>query len=421
MALHLRPTPTEVVDAYTRGLACYRKGQYAQAVSRLSLLRDHGGMTGNIATYYHALSHRQLALEAMRKREYSTAEVHLREAMAGIGRESDLAAYLAKLSARKGLFERCQQQMDLAREQNPQSPKMWRDHALAQWRAGRRVEAAMTLTEGLRRFGDDPDLLVQMGLFHAAEEQFEAAQAFLERAVAANPGSPEAHAYLGLVAMSLLDPAGAVRRFQRAFELRPTDLLLAHNLALAAKAAQESGVNVVIRLPERPVSSADSHVLQLAEYVAAEPDFLTAVLATPPSLMDVEVFGILERVVSVSLEAHPRYADLHLRRSEILHRLGRVRESIVSARRALRINPDYLQCRVHLGNVLAKIGRNRQAARELRKAVLAGADWPDVHYRLAETLTADGKTNQAADHLRRALKLNANFTPAAEALRRSAA
>ena len=279
----------------------------------------------------------------------------------------------------------------------------------------------MTLTEGLRRFGDEPGLLVQMGLFHAGQERFEAAKACLERAVAANQGWAEAHGYLGLVALSLRDPAAAVRSFQRAFELRPRDLVLAHNLALAAKAAQENGLNLAIRLPENPAPSADSHVLQLAEYVAAEPDFLTAVLATPPSLADDQVFGILDRVASVSLETHPRYADLHLRRSEILQRLGKVQESIASARRALRINPNYLQARVHLGKLLAIAGRRRQAARELNRAVAAGAEWPDVHYRLAKVLAAEGRTGQARDHLQRALKLNAGYRPAAEALGKLAA
>ena len=416
-----RPMPADAVDDYTRGLASYRKGQYVEAVRRLGGLRGQKGMVGTIATYYHALSHRQLGLEAMSTGDYPAAEAHFREARGGIGRESDLAGYLAKLYARGGRFECCQRQTDLAREQAPDDPETWRRHALAQWRAGRRIEALMTVTEGLRRLGDDPGLLVQMGLFHAGQEQFEAAKASLERAVAANQGWGEAHGYLGLVALSLREPAAAVRSFQRAFELCPGDLVLAHNLALAAKAAQENGLKVVIRLPDSSAPPADSHVLQLAEYVAAEPDFLSAILATPPSLADDQVFGILDRVVTVSLEAHPSYADLHFRRSEIFQRLDRPQESIVSARQALQINPNYLQARVHLGKLLATVGRHRQAARELNKAVAAGADWPDVHYSLADVLAAEGRTNQARDHLQKALKLNAGYRSAADALGKLAA
>jgi tetratricopeptide (TPR) repeat protein len=404
-------------DPYTEGLLAYSSGWHAEAVAALEPLRRRGDLLGRMANYYQAMARRALGIEALRGRRFDEAEDHLRQAARALGDNADLAAYLATVYAGQGRHDLSAAQMERAAACEPDSASARRKLAQSQWRAGRRAEAHMTLTEALRHLGDRVELHLQMGVFLAAEERFAEARDALARAVAADCTCAEAHRYLGLAAAAEGDPADAARAFQRALELRPADLAVVGELVLAARAADELGHRVVLHVPEAEAPPAEeSQIGELAAYVTREGDFLDACLALPESPADPDLFDLLLGVVRTALSAHPAYADLHHRASRILDRLGRVEEAVERAEEAVRINPRYVEALLHLARLYGRTNRPARGAQQVRRAIAAGADWPDAHLLAGELLGACSLRREARRHLERALELNGGYSSAAEAL-----
>jgi len=409
------------VDHYARGIELYRQGQYHDAETELAHLLDQSSLVGRVARFYYAMSHRRMGEQALQAGQFDAAEKHFSNTVGTIGRETDLTGYLASIYAITNRPDRCVGEMEKVADSHPQAPTTWRKLAQAQWRAGRRIEAYMTLTQALRRLGGCAELHLQMGLFHAAEDRFAEAKSSFARAVEADCTSADAHYYLALSMAAHGDVTEAVRSFQRAFELRPKDCTIAYQLALAARAAEQDGYHVVIHLPEPVVLPAGSQMRQLAHYVAGEPDFAESFLSLPDSEMDSELFGMLVGVIQMALAEHPKYADLHHLCARAFVRLDRPGAAMEHARHAVEINPRYVQARVLLARLCARMGRPAEAIEHMEKAIDCGGDWPDTHCFVAELLKRCSEHKAAKKHLERALQLNAKYSRAADQLRSLAA
>ncbi|MFW6132625.1 MAG: tetratricopeptide repeat protein [Planctomycetota bacterium] len=407
-------------DAYARGVSLYKRGEYARALQALRAVSG-GELLGQLARYYAGLSHRALGAEATDAGRLDAAETHLRAAAAALGRSADLAEHLAAVYARRGRPNHCARSAAQAVELNADDVSAWRRLAQAQWQAARREEARMTLSSARRRLGERAPLLLQEGLFDAAEERWTAARRALSAAARLAPQRAEVHYYLGLVAAGAGDPVEAGGHLQRALDLRPGDMVVAHQLSLAAAAASGQGRRVRVRLSQPSRRPANSEVTELARYVTDEPEFLDACLSLPVGEADEELFGMLDGVLQVAMNEHRGYADLHHRRSRVLARLGRNEEAIEHARAAVRINPQYVAGLVHLGELYEQAGRLYDAVDALERAVACGGDWADVRCRAGELRARCGDRRGAGAHFRHALELNAHYRRAAEGLRAVAA
>lgn len=409
--------------SYTRGIDLYRQGRYEQAAAELANVSARTDMLGDVARFYAAMSQRAMGIEALREERFEEAEKHLLAAARSIGNEADLSGYLASVYAQTDRHDMCVAAMERAERVGRADPSFSRKLAQARWRAGRRTEAYMTLTAALRESGPDSKLYVQLGLFYAAEERYDQAHKAMSSAVEADCSNCDAHFHLALIEAAQGHVQAAVRLFQRAFELRPGDLMLAYHLALAAKAASQEGYRVVLRLPEPGQVPSDSQIRQLAGYITNEPAFIEAFLSLPASAIDGELFKVLGGVVQMALDEHDDYADLNYYCSGIFRRLGKGELAINYARQAVQINPSYVQALLQLGELCGQGGRHSEAIECLERAIACGADFPDVHFRLAEVMLR-GKVaspTAAKKHLNRALQLNPHYAPAAEALASMAA
>lgn len=404
------------LDSYAAGMALYRCGRYGEALGRLSCLLGRGDLIGNLGRFYTGMSHRALGIEAMRRGEFDSAEEHLRAAAAVLGREADLTSYLASICAGTGRYRACAAEMEKTPDLDEAGPGTWQKLAQAQWRAGRRAEAFMTLTAAVRRFPRSAEVHVQWGLFHAAEERFDEAYPCFQAAVEADCTNAEAHGYLGLSAAAQGAVQTAAQAFQRAFDLRPSDLVLALQLALAAKAAAENGRPIVLHLPEPTAAPATSQVRQLADYVTAESDFIDAFVALPASAADGELFEVLAGVIQMALAEHDDYADLHYYCGCVFRRLGRIDRAFPHAARAIQINPRYVQALLLAARLHAERGQLGQAIVFVRRAIRCGADWPDIHCLAGEWMICCNRPREAQAHLKRALQLKGGDPRAAEAL-----
>ena len=407
-------------DEYERGVELYRQGRFDEAAKCFAELRDRGGVAGTVARFYQGMAHRAIGVAALKQGRFDVAEQHLLSAAKAAGPDADLAKYLASTYAQTGRNQQCVNQMEKVVSRQV-TPKTSRRLAQAQWQAGRQEQALMTLTTALRRFGSAAELHLQMGLFAAAVEKLDDARTSFLKAIEADCDSCDAYYYLGLTCSAAGDMPAAVRAFQRAFDLQPDNLLLAHQLAMAARAASDNGYNVVLHLPESRQQEAASEIRHMAAYVVGEPDFVESFLSLPPSDIDAELFGTLGNIVRMALADHPDFADLRLYCSRICDRLGEAEAAIEQAEAALAINPDYVQVLIHLGRLLAGAGQPRIAIERLIHATRCGGDWADVHFLIGELMISTGSRVRAAEHFRRALELNPTYRPAMEAASKIAA
>jgi tetratricopeptide (TPR) repeat protein len=414
-------TTTDASDAvgrYTRGLLLRSQGCFDQAAGQLQELVGQDDTLGLLARYHYALAHRSLAGEALSRGDFPAAQRHLQTAMDAVGAQAGLGGLLAGLYARCGRPAECLREMEKAHSASAgkDSPEFHRKLAQAQWQAGRRQEAYMTLAQALRRFGGLGSLHLQWGLFLAAEEKYAEARQRLALAAQTECDNADAYRYLALSAAALGDAPAAARNFQRALDLCPDDLMLAYQLSLAARAAEAAGTKVVVRLPAPSAGAATGDLHELARRIADEPDLIEALCSLPSSDLDNDLFSMLAGAVELAIEAHPRHADLHLAASRVYLRLGQQSAAQLRAQKALEINPGHIRARLHMAELCGLAGRADAAAGHYRRAIGDGADWPDVHLRAGEALIGLGRVEEARRHLRRALELNAGYSPAAEAL-----
>jgi len=410
-----RKQPEADRGQYVRGLEAYCHGQHDQAISRLEPVRRQGGLLGQLAGYYQSMARRALGIEAMRAGRFDRAEDYFRQAAATIGRNADLTGYLAVVYARQRRYGQCADEAAHLVELKGDDPAAWRRLAQAQWSAGRRDQARMTLGDALRELGSRPELHVQEGLFWAAEENFEEAQKSLQRAVEADCTCAEAYYYLALAAQAQGKVTDAVSSFRRAFELKPWDLVLAYQLAVTAAAAGEQGHRIVVSVPEK--SAADESAAQrLADYVTAEPEFLEACLSLPESPIDADLFGMLAGVVQMALAAHGDYADLRHYCSRIFTRLGRLDKAMEQVEIAVAINPRYVRALLSAAELCLKTNNPTGALDRVKRAIDCGADWPDVQYMAGKISLQIGAPCEARKHFAKALDLNGGYKQAAEAI-----
>jgi tetratricopeptide (TPR) repeat protein len=405
---------SQEIAQYTQGMLKYRRGEYQIAADMLNALTDHPGPIGKTATYYGAMANRAIGLEAMRTSDFCEAERCFRDATRAIGRRANLTEYLAACYAKNQKFDRCVAEMEKSAQDGQAA--QWRKLAQAQWRGGMKVDAMMSLHEACRIFGDNSEIQLQLGLFCAAEEQFDKAFTHLSSAVKNDCDNPRIHYYLALVASAQGDTVQALRHFQRSFDLEPTDMLVARQLSMTANTLQQAGVRVVLRLPESRSEQESSAARQLARYLTQDSDISEAMLKLPESEVDNDLFGVLASVLDIALDEHNDYADLHYYASCTYQRLGDGKRALEHARAALDINPKYVKARMQMSHICEQNAQPAQAAEHTVRAIEYGADWPDVHLHAAELLAECKRNERAKQHLLRALELKPDYTQASDAL-----
>lgn len=401
---------------FAAGVRACRLGRYAEAIEILSDLAGRKDLPGRLARYYTGISHRAIGIEHMRDGRFAEAGQHFRQAAVMIGKRADLAEYLLVVYARTGEHERCVDEAEVLAQAHADDPTARVRLAQAQWRSGRRPLAIMTLTAALRELGDHAQVHLNLGLLYAADEDYELARDHLERAVECDCTSAKGYYYLGLCEAAEGRFDEALKAHQRACCLAPRDLMYAYQLSVAAAAAAETGSEVTVTFPEHAPQQSSSQIRQLAEYIAAEPDFVKASLALPPCEEEEEFFGVLASVLRTAVACHGDYADLHHLAGRALARLGEYYPARAHARRAVEINPRYADALLHLAELEAQAGDEAAAMRHLNRAVDCGADWPDVHARLGDLARQAGDRDSARSHYRRALELNSDYEHAASRL-----
>lgn len=405
---------------YSQGIRLFQQGRYDEAVAALAPVAPEPGLIGQLARYYQAQACREAGLQLARDGQLKAAQEYLRRTIKLIGPSADLACYLARIFDQMGRHDRAEAQLDMVAQAYPDNAVMQARLAVAQTRAGRPAAAMITLRDAIRMHPDSAELHIQMGLLLAREDCVVEARESFRRAVECDCLSADAHYYLGLCEAAQGEYIAAVRSLERVASLRSDDVMAAYHLAVVARAAVEQGHDVRLSLRTFAAPPATTHLKHLADFVAIESDFISAFLSLPVSDADEQLFTVLSAVLETALQAHPRYADLHLRLSLVERRLGRISEAVAHAREAVDINPKYVQAWIVLGELQGE-AEPAAAVDCFERAIRSGGNYADVHTSLAEGLIRLGRKDQAHSELRQALQINGQYKRAQQALERLAA
>jgi len=285
---------------------------------------------------------------------------------------------------------------------------------------GQLDQAIQTLRGRLEQDPSSAELHHQLGLLLAQRDELPEAAERLGCAAANDPTRAEIQQDHAMVLGLLGRSEEALAALQRACRLVPWDEAIRGQLNLAAAAVEQAGGRARLHAVD-PAEQADPAGDELAQMIAAHPEFLEAFWSMPAAGDDEAVFGELAEAAERAAARQPQYADLHYHRGRLYERLGRLDRADDAIGRAVAINPRYATAWIAAGDLRGQMDRPGEAARRYRRAIACGADYPDVHYKLGLTLAAAGHTGQARRAYRRALELNADYAAARQALEQSAA
>jgi tetratricopeptide (TPR) repeat protein len=288
--------------------------------------------------------------------------------------------------------------------------------ALALWRNENAGEAMAVLQEGVRRCPESGELQYQLGVMHAAREEYGEAAACLEKCIQLDGGHVDAHERLAQVCAVQGNQARSVELLQRAHAIDPGNSRIAFQLSVLAQTATRSALPAAADVGRTAGSLDQAAIDRLGEIILEEPDFVNAFLSLPASDVDQEVFSVLAATIERALDRHPEYADLHYHCGAVYRRLGQNAAAIEHAERAVRMNPKYVSALILLGELYSQTERWADSVQRLEEAIRQGGDYADVHYLLGRLLHRSGQPERAREAFERALTLNGAFEPARQAL-----
>lgn len=411
-------------DAYRDGMLAYNRGDWSDAIARLSQLAEDDSLHGRLSRFYIAQAHRTLGLTALEHGQFADAVGQLQSACRYNPAGGDLARYLAVAYARAGRGELVAGPLERAIQVESSDTRARVMLAISQWRNGQHEAAELTLHQGLGPDGESAEILFHLALLCAQRDQWARVESLLTRCVASDDRRADAWRYLGLACGAQDRPADAVEHLKRAARLSPSDPHVALELAYAAIAAGQQQAAPRLKLVDltSPVEASDPSDLDcLASAIIAEPEFIQAFLDLEPSPADQQIFGVLGFSLDRAVAARPTYADLHYYVSKVNRRLGRISDAIDSAEQAIALNPRYVSALIQAAALYRQTAQRGTAADRLRAALAAGGDYPDVHLLLGELYQELGQVQRARESYQRALHLKPDYEPAARALNALAA
>lgn len=412
-----------VAQACGQALGHFATGRFHLALRMLEPLVSTHGILAAVAAYYCTQAHLRIAMRRLRMDNPARAITHLHQAAEVVQPQAHMAVQLAACLAGNGAHNQAGNLYSMLAAGSVHN-RARLQAAMSYYRSGDMRQAQKMVRDHLLAHPQDGQAHYYAGLIYAADERYPEAAVHLESAslLCADQDGTILH-QLGRVYGAWQRCDLAVQALLAAQQRRGNDPTLARELAIAGHACLESGIPVPTTAKHTmPTASRSSQSLDdLAERIAAEPEFVKAFLDMPRSDMDAEVFGALIRTLQRALERHPDYADLYHHCSLVYQRLGCTQQAVSSSEQALRLNPRYTAALIQLADLYAQQDDTQQAIERLETALEIGANYADVHYLLGNLYRRTGRIDDAVRSYQQALHINQHYAAAREALEALAA
>jgi len=264
-----------------------------------------------------------------------------------------------------------------------------RDHL----KSRRYEEAALELKQALLTREEDSTLHLALARVYCILGRAKNAVLHAERARALGPDQPEPCSTLGQILLEIDQHKESEASFLRAIEIDPAHERSWYGLAALYYTQKRLGLSE--ECVKKALSIAPSSLTSLAFL-----DEIRAELENNENL-------ILE--AQKVIEAHPQWADWHLKLGNLHSQAGRVEDALKCYERALQVNPQFVKCRCERAGLYLKEGRFREALDDLKAVQNEFPDRDEGALVRAATLEANGVLGEAAYEYWSALKVSPDY------------
>ncbi|MCG8637473.1 MAG: tetratricopeptide repeat protein [Desulfobacterales bacterium] len=234
---------------------------------------------------------------------------------------------------------------------------------------------------------------IEKGLKYHRAGVFDKAGEIYRQVIADNPGSADAHHYLGVIANQTGQYQKAIPLIRKALALAPANATAHYNLGVAL---DNSGQN----------REAVSHY---EEAIRLKPDFVTAyknlgVVLHRTGQID-RAIGIYEKALSIK----PDYADVYSNLANSLVAKEQMEEAIETYGKALSINPGCADTYNNLGVTFKDAGQLEKAVEAFNKAIGLKPDFAEAYNNLGNVYGELNLSQKAVQSFEKAVSINPGY------------
>lgn len=269
-------------------------------------------------------------------------------------------------------------------------------HALQLHKMGLLPEARAAYRQLLQLAPSQFIALHMLGVLESDAKNYQQAETLLNRAVAADPRSADAHMSLGVALNGLRRHDEACASYRKALALRPNHAVTLSNLGNA---------RVALDLHEEALHSYDEALTLNANLAEAHNGRGWALCRLRN--YD-EAIASLNRALSIK----PDYAAALANRAVALRELQRFDEALADGNRAIALAPDEANGWLARAGVLLQIQQIAKASHDCEKALAIAPDSIQAHMVLGLCLAGLGRVEEALASFDRALDLQPDFQSA---------
>jgi tetratricopeptide (TPR) repeat protein len=250
-------------------------------------------------------------------------------------------------------------------------------------------ESLASVEAYLRENPDDAAAWNVKGVFHAQRKEYGDALRSLDQAIQLDSSLAAAHSNRGRVLLTLgpEKASDALKSFNRALELKPDDLEVLRDKALALRALKRPKKELAIYEHMSKLSSEEWGIwLRLGD-------------------LQLEVGKVKDAIASYdrALNLKDDLAPAYIRRAIALAIEGDMDAALKSAKTATKLDPENPEAWLIRGDVNLRDGRHKAAMKSLKKASELDPTDASVENTMGMVSYKEGRLKDAAKHLRRAV------------------
>lgn len=227
--------------------------------------------------------------------------------------------------------------------------------------------------------GEDPELLLLLGIINGRMADLNAAEEYARRSIGANDASADAHFFLATVLREKGDIDSAIEHAERGLEINPHSSE-GHNKLGAFFNIQNNSDKAEKEFRLSISSDADN---VLAHYN------LGRLLAQKVDLVGAE--DCFKRV----LQIRPEFSETLNELGSVLYKQGKLEQAVNAHNKAIAINPQYAEAYTNKGMALDMLGMPKKAVECLREAVRISPEYMHGRLVLASTLLQRQRLGEA--------------------------
>jgi tetratricopeptide (TPR) repeat protein len=296
--------------------------------------------------------------------------------------------------------------------------------------AGKLAQARTCYAQVVAQDNRHSTALHGLAMIACAEQQFDQAVGFAERAIEAQPHIAHFYNTLGISYEATGQNQKALHAFQKAVTLKPDHAEAYHNMGIslqnlhrydAAIDQCRKAITINPQLANAHVTMAKcflalDDVEQAVHYyeqaVRINSNLVPAYIELAQLYQDQNRLECSSNALLHILQLTPNNAEVHVRAGMILRELGRDDDAMQHYVEALRLKPDFAEAHNNLGNLLGHHGHFEEALGHYEQATQANGTYAESYNNLAATLVHLDRIEEAVTQCQKAIALKPEYAEA---------